>query len=270
MFRFHRGMPFDHVVTMVNSFNGFDLSMLGVYICLNIWVHEFESLIENWTTVNHGFVWKGINPLIRVLQNFDCSLGLVGQQSHHLGSKNSRLPMFHEFLFSDLSKARSSDFYTCHSQFFDLFTSGNCQVASAPHLICVFGNELITYLVPSLDHMDVVFGGNGVCIGSFDIAVRQNVEQGSISKLSSILFGSLQKRRHCFQGWYRSKFQGKSLVWLLCRGKCIPLNWQPGSCCKGLLKWKPFLKLRMWNSEGIKLELWVINWTFAANVWWDS
>jgi hypothetical protein len=39
----------------------------------------------------------------------------------------------------------------------------------------------------------VVFVGNGVCIGSIDIAVRRNVEQGSISELSSIFFDLCRK-----------------------------------------------------------------------------
>jgi hypothetical protein len=41
--------------------------------------------------------------------------------------------------------------------------------------------------------MDVVFVGNSVCIGSIDIAVRQNVEQGYISELSSICFDLCRK-----------------------------------------------------------------------------
>jgi hypothetical protein len=41
--------------------------------------------------------------------------------------------------------------------------------------------------------MDVVFVDNGVCIRSIDITVRQNVEQGSISKLSSIIFDLCRK-----------------------------------------------------------------------------
>jgi hypothetical protein len=39
-------MPFDNIVSMIDRFDGLDLSKLSINICLNIRMHELESFIE--------------------------------------------------------------------------------------------------------------------------------------------------------------------------------------------------------------------------------
>ena len=66
-------MPFDNFVTMINRFDGLDFGKLGINICLNVRTHELESFIEKQTVVHHNFIGEGINPLICILLDFDCS-----------------------------------------------------------------------------------------------------------------------------------------------------------------------------------------------------
>ncbi len=59
---------------------------------------------------------------------------------------------------------------------------------SALNFACILGNDVISHPVPSLDHVDVVFVGNNVRVSSVNIAIGQNIEQRSASKLSSAFF----------------------------------------------------------------------------------
>jgi len=68
---FHGRMLFDNVLTVIDRFDGLDFSKLSINIRLNIRTHEFESFVEKQTTAHYDFIGEGINPLIRVLSDFD-------------------------------------------------------------------------------------------------------------------------------------------------------------------------------------------------------
>jgi hypothetical protein len=69
-----------------------------------------------------------------------------------------------------------------------LFGGGYGPVASASNFVCILVNDVISHPVPSLDHVDVVFVGNNLRVSSVNIAIGQNIEQRSVSKLSSAFF----------------------------------------------------------------------------------
>jgi hypothetical protein len=94
------------------------------------------------------------------------------------------------FFFASFGKSGSCSNFTVHPrQLVHLFGGGNCPIKSAPNFICILGNDGISHLVPRLDHVDLVFVGNEVRVSSVDIAIGWNIEQRSISKLSSTFFG---------------------------------------------------------------------------------
>ncbi len=56
------------------------------------------------------------------------------------------------------------------------------------NFVRILGNDVISHFVPSLDHIDWLFVGNDIRIGSFNITIRWNIEKKSLSKLSGIFF----------------------------------------------------------------------------------
>jgi hypothetical protein len=102
---FRGQVPFDNVVTVIDRFDGLDFSRLSINICLNARTHEFESFVEEQTTVHHNFIGEGFKPLIRVLSDFDCCLTIGSQQCHDLVGKDTGLPAFHELLLAQFGKS---------------------------------------------------------------------------------------------------------------------------------------------------------------------
>ncbi len=103
--------------------------------------------------------------------------------------KDSGLPAFHEHLLAGFCKSCScSNFSLRHRQFIHLFGSGRCPVTSAPDFICILGNDVVSHLVPGLDHVDMIFVGNDVQVNCIDIAFGRNIEQSSVAKLSRAFF----------------------------------------------------------------------------------
>ncbi len=124
-----------------------------------------------------------------------------------------------------------------------MFGNGNRLIASAPNFVCILGNDVISHLVPCLDHVDVAFEGNEVWVRGIDVAIGRNIEQRSISKLSCAFFDLCREEIAVSRDNVEANLWDVSLAWLLCQGKCIPLNWRSESCCRDLSRAKPFLKL---------------------------
>ena len=104
-------------------------------------------------------------------------------------SEDSRLPAFHELLLAGFCKSRSrSNFSARCRQFVHLFNNGSHPVASAPDFVCILGNDVVSNLVPGLDHVDAISVSNDVRVSSIDIAFRRNIEQRSVAKLGRAFF----------------------------------------------------------------------------------
>jgi hypothetical protein len=60
--------------------------------------------------------------------------------------------------------------------FFNLHDGKACPIMSSPHFVCVLCNGITVNLVPSIDHVDMIFVDDYIWIGHIDIAPGWNVE----------------------------------------------------------------------------------------------
>ncbi len=57
-------------------------------------------------------------------------------------------------------------------EFVEVLGSGNSPVASALNFVCILGNDVVSHLVASVDHVHWLCVGIDVCISSINITIR--------------------------------------------------------------------------------------------------